>query len=236
MFDRDLDWPTQSAALGCLARYRHSLLLGALVVLLLASPLIDDGGSGGILLSALFSKVLAVGTLAVSRNQRDLVIISGLSAVWLYMTWLHPAWSGSAADELAGAILTLCTLYMAGVLLRSVLTAERVGYDVISGAIAVYLLLGVAWAVIYVMIEGLVPGSFALAEQGRGTIWDQLLYFSFTTLTTLGYGDVAPLSPLARIWAVFEAICGTLFLAVLISRLVGLYGPEAGEPESPSER
>ena len=62
-----------------------------------------------------------------------------------------------------------------------------------------------------------------MGDAGHGTIWDQLLYFSFTTLTTLGYGDIAPLSPIARIWTVFEAIFGTLFLAILIARLVGLY-------------
>ncbi len=112
---------------------------------------------------------------------------------------------------------------MAVVVLRSVVKAETVTRDVISGAVAVYVLLGVAWAVIYVLIEGLVPGSFAVEEVGKGTIWDQLLYFSFATLTTLGYGDISPLSPVARIWAVFEAICGTFFLAVLVSRLVGLY-------------
>ena len=76
---------------------------------------------------------------------------------------------------------------------------------------------------VFVLIEGLQPGSFALGDAERGTIWSQLLYFSFTTLTTLGYGDISPLSPVARIWAVFEAICGTFFLAILISRLVSLY-------------
>lgn len=136
---------------------------------------------------------------------------------------LHPAWSGSVLDEASGVVLALCTLYMAVVVLRSVVKAETVTRDVISGAVAVYVLLGVAWAVIYVLIEGLVPGSFAVEEVGKGTIWDQLLYFSFATLTTLGYGDISPLSPVARIWAVFEAICGTFFLAVLVSRLVGLY-------------
>ncbi|WP_299616472.1 potassium channel family protein [Pelagibius sp.] len=219
-----LDPPDSSSSpLATFGRHKHSLLLGTLVALLLVSPLIEGGGSGSFALSGLFSLVVVVGTLAVSRVQRDLVITLALSAAWLYLTWLHPVWSGGLLDELASVILAACTFYMAGVLLVSVVTAEKVTHDVISGAIAIYLLMGIAWSVIYVLIEGISPGSFGLQQADHGTIWEQLLYFSFTTLTTLGYGDITPLSPIARMWTVFEAISGTFFLAILISRLVSLY-------------
>ena len=206
-----------------LARYRRSALLAVLVLLLLVSPAVDDEGAGGLLLSALFTLVLAAGALVIGHVRRDFLIVLGLSGPWLYLTWLHPVWSGSVLDETAAVLLAACTLYLAGVVLVSVVRAKSVTADVLAGAVAVYLLIGIAWAVIYALIEGLSPGSFALAEAGKGTIWDQLLYFSFTTLTTLGYGDIAPLTPVARIWTVFEAVCGTLYLAILISRLVGLY-------------
>ena len=150
-------------------------------------------------------------------------IVLGLALPWLYLTWLHPVWSGSALDNVASILLAACTLYLAGVLLLKVVTAERVSHDEISGAIAVYLLLGIAWAVIYVVIESLSPGAFHLGSAAQGTIWEQMLYFSLITLTTLGYGDIAPLTPAGRIWAALEAVTGTLYLAVLISRLVGLY-------------
>lgn len=202
---------------------KHTLLLSMLVLLLLASPIIDDRGEGAVWLSGLFTMVLISGALVIGRGRRDMFIILGLAIPWLYLTWLHPVWSGSALDEVTNLFFAAITLYMAAVLLLSVVMAEKVTHDVISGAIAVYLLIGIAWAVIYVLIEGLNPGSFAVADADRGTIWEQLLYFSFTTLTTLGYGDISPLTPVARIWAVFEAICGTFFLAILISRLVSLY-------------
>ena len=219
----DVDAATAPLGALGLGRHKHSLLLGALVLLLIISPLIEDAGTEGIVLSVLFTLVLIVGTLVVSRVIRDLLVVLVLSATWLYLTWLHPVWSGSLLDEVSGLVLAVCTLYMAAVLLFSVIRAERVTHDVIGGAIAVYFLMGIAWAVIFVLIEGVEPGSFSLAEAGKGTIWDQLLYFSFATLTTLGYGDVSPLSAVARVWEVLEAVCGTLFLAVLISRLVGLY-------------
>ena len=223
MPDVNLSKPENHVSTRAIGGHKHGLFLVTLVTLLLVSPLVDDDRSGGIVLSVLFSVALIVGAVVVSRIQRDRYVILALSAPWLYLTWLHPAWSGSTVDEIAGALLAACTFYMAVVLLRNVVTARVVTGDVICGAIAVYLLMGVAWAVIYVLLEGLSPGSFGLGDSSRGTVWDQLLYFSFATLTTLGYGDISPLSPLARIWAVFEAVCGTLFLAVLIARLVGVY-------------
>ena len=216
----DSDGP---AAPGGLHRHKHSLLLAVLVALMLASPAIDDDGPGGVLLSGLFTLVLVGGALVVGRARRDLVVVLALALPWLYLTWLHPVWSGSTLDEVTGVLLAAAILYIAAVLLIGIVTAERVTHDVISGAVAVYLLIGVAWAVIYVIIEGLNPGSFAVGDPSHGTVWDQLLYFSFATLTTLGYGDIAALTPVARMWSVAEAIFGTLFLAVRISRLVGLY-------------
>ena len=214
------------SSFGRVARHRNTVLLATLVVLLLVSPILDDNGVGGLLLSGLFSLLLVVSTFVVSRSRRDLIIVLLLSLPWLYLTWLHPVWSGTLLDEVAGALLAALTLYMAAVLLFGVVMSERVDHDIISGAIGVYLLMGIAWSVVFVLIEGLVPGSFSLGGTEQGTIWSQLLYFSFATITTLGYGDVAPLSPMARIWAILEAVCGTLYLAVLISRLVGLYAPD----------
>lgn len=214
---------SRSSLLPAFGSYRQSLLLGTLILLLLVSPLIEDGGSGGLALSGLFSLVVVVGTLAIGRRRRDLLITLVLSVAWLYLTWLHPVWSGSLADELASVILASCIVYMAAVLLVGVVRTEQVTHDVISGAIAVYLLVGIAWAVVYALVEGLNPGSFRLGPAGQGTIWEQLLYFSFTTLSTLGFGDITPVSPIARMWTVFEAIFGTLYLAILVARLVSLF-------------
>lgn len=231
MVDSDLSAAAGPKPHRTLGRHKHSLLLATLVLLLLVSPTLEGSDAGGLVLSGLFSLLLLVGAFAVGRAYRDLAVVLLLSVPWVYLTWLHPVWSGNVFDELAGALLAACTLYISAVLLFSIVMAERVNHDVISGAIAVYLLMGIAWSVVFVLIEGLAPGSFSLGEADRGTVWGQLLYFSFATITTLGYGDVAPLSPVARIWAILEAVCGSMYLAVLISRLVGLYAPEAAAAE-----
>jgi hypothetical protein len=94
------------------------------------------------------------------------------------------------------------------------------------GGIAAYPLLGVAWAEAFALLEALRPGSFSgavgLAEGGRG--W---FYFSFVTLTTVGYGDILPVHPAARSLAMLEAVTGPLYNAILLARLVPLAMPGA---------
>ena len=92
------------------------------------------------------------------------------------------------------------------------------------GAITLYLLFGVLWAIAYAVIESLVPGSFAgLSEplsQGWSSDW---IYFSFVTMTTLDYGDIVPLTATARTLAYMQAVFGQFYLAILVAGLVGAY-------------
>jgi Na+/H+-dicarboxylate symporter len=122
--------------------------------------------------------------------------------------------------ELLDFLTTItATIFFAIVVLSQVLKKGPITPHRIQGAIAVYLLLGFAWAHVYALIEYLSPGAFtgAVSASGRFTSW---MYFSFVTLATLGYGDIAPLHPIARSLATAEAITGQLYLAILIARLV----------------
>jgi len=107
-----------------------------------------------------------------------------------------------------------------------VLAPGQVTGDKIQGAIAAYILIGMVWATLYVLIDRLHPGSFTDSARGNavGDVEaEDLLYFSFVTLTTTGYGDVAPLSAHARSLAILEQLAGTFYIAILIARLTGLY-------------
>ena len=90
--------------------------------------------------------------------------------------------------------------------------------DGLVGAIFGYLLIASAWALLFRQLEIVHPGSFDLAAGDRDT---QLVYFSLITVTTVGYGDVLPVTAVARIWAALEAVVGTLYIAILIGRIVG---------------
>jgi hypothetical protein len=96
----------------------------------------------------------------------------------------------------------------------------------IRGAIVVYLLLGVMWALLYQVVALTIPQAFRLPEDLAGSDPDalqrQLTYFSYITLTTTGYGDITPVHPVAKMLTMFEALTGQLFLAITIARLVAL--------------
>lgn len=206
-----------------LEHYRFLLLLISLLCLLLISPLLEGGATGEQVLTALLSLVLLAAVHASSGRHWTLALAACFALPWLYLSWLHPIWRGDEADLLAALLLIALALLVLIVILKRVLGSKRVGFDVLCGAVAVYFLLGVIWAVSYTVIEALAPGAFTLADPAAGTIWNQLLYFSFTTLTTLGYGDISPVAPFARIWSTLEAVTGTLYIAVLVARLVSLY-------------
>jgi hypothetical protein len=134
------------------------------------------------------------------------------------------------------AILILATL----TILRAVVLDSVVTVDTIKGAVCVYLLIGVTWLYVFVLIDTVSPGSFRLdpSPEGLVTEWQripQLLYFSFSTLTTLGYGDILPLRGPARTACYLEAVVGQVYLTVLIARLVGMHisQPPSAAPAPP---
>ena len=122
--------------------------------------------------------------------------------------------------------------FTAIVIISHVLRYKRVTADKIYGAMCGYFLIGIVWALIFTLIENAFPGAFRFTPNtfvttqavfGHHFYFSQFLYFSFSTLTTLGYGDIVPLIDIARVASSFEAMFGQLYIAVLISRLVGLH-------------
>ncbi|MBU2677629.1 MAG: two pore domain potassium channel family protein, partial [Gammaproteobacteria bacterium] len=108
--------------------------------------------------------------------------------------------------------------------LRQVAIGTDISANRIAGAVCVYLLLGVIWALAYATVELAAPGSFAgftaWTDRGFDSEW---LYFSFVTMTTLGYGDLLPISATARAMAYMQAVFGQFYIAILVAGLVGVY-------------
>lgn len=105
---------------------------------------------------------------------------------------------------------------------RQVLMTGSVDANKIVGSICIFLLLGIAWAEAYLLVERLFPGSIpALSGDNWRAHVEEALYFSYVSLTTLGYGDISPAQPLARYLAYMEAVTGQFYVAIVIASLIG---------------
>ena len=184
-----------------------------------------------LLIGVLNTAVLISGALAASKARRTMIIAFGFALPALALQWM---WVVSFDRDIGLlSIVTLMLFYVFTIwhLVAYVLKPGAVTGNKLHGAISAFLMLGLFWAFSYQLIEMLVPGSFVnLAEQHRQPTakWRQFVFFSFTTLTTTGYGDIVPVKGHAQSAAILEQLMGTLYVAILIARLAGLYQPGSG--------
>jgi hypothetical protein len=214
----------------------NSLLLVALLLLAVVEPFVRGQTFGHTVFVIMISVVLITAVWAASRSRGLLVVSLSLAAPAFVAAWMHhfarTRFPG-AAFLVFGAIFLGFT---AVVVLRHALASATVTADTIAGAICFYLLLGVIWALIFSLIELAHPGSFleggrplsaAGAEEHQALV-PALLYLSLVTLSTVGYGDILPVTPPARMFAALEGVIGPLYLAVLIAGLVGIHASRSG--------
>lgn len=174
---------------------------------------------------ALFIFLMVSAVYSVSGRRRHLIVALALAvpaAIAQGIVLAKPSrWALIAAILLALAFLCYVTLLV----LAAVLRRGRITGDRIAGAVCVYLMLGFSWALLFGLVEVLQPGSFPASLELAGNPGDEyaFIYYSFVTLSTLGYGDIAPVSASARTFAWLEAVTGQLYLAVLVARMVALH-------------
>jgi len=198
-----------------------AFFLALLVVLGFVLPSLGFGKSDELLYSDfVFSLMLASG-VAIAWGQRWLFLLSFcVASATIAVRWMEFLTPTHALQVWSGVWSLTAIVVIALVLLRQVFRAGPVTSYRVQGAIAVYLLFGAGWAHAYHLTAILHPGSFS----GTGEISSSLdwVYYSYVTLTTVGYGDITPVLPTARMLAVGEALTGQLYLAVLIARLVAM--------------
>jgi hypothetical protein len=221
---------------GFLGRHRFVVLFGLLVLFYVLVPILHHARDAlhpaapplveGILFIALLS--WAVVTVSTGRAATIIAVLLGLSLVVL---WVGGVFVGGDSLVVArygfGAGFFAFAIWM---MLLFIFASRRVTFNTVCASLCVYLLLGLVWALAYSAVDVLSPGAFTwtvtarpapVLRVGRGDA--AVLYFSFATLTTLGYGDIVPTAPLSRMLASVEAVAGQLYLAVLVARLVGLH-------------
>ena len=211
---------------------RSVYLLVSLLALVAIGPWLTENVVGRGLWELLFTLV-TLSSIHMVRVNRGEAMVSGLLALpTLVSLWLRQVVPALGLTQVALVLMTLLLLYTTVAVLLRVFTEERVTMDTLSGALCVYLLMGYLWGSLYALIYLVAPDSFRLPtwwmpgkEQGIATDvpMNLMTYFSFTTLTTLGFGDVLPIGGVARAAVILEAVLGHFYLAVLVARLIGLH-------------
>jgi voltage-gated potassium channel len=214
-------------------RFSTVQLLIALALFFICAPFVEEIKGGDLIVSVLFSLVLIAGVLAVADRKRILVIAIVLAIPAIAGRWINhfrPDLVPPAFFLVAGLFLIA---FVVARLLRFVLRAPSVNVEVLCASISAYLLLGLMWTLAYWLVDRLTPGgafSFNTNAGTRSMNGFTGFYFSFITLSTVGYGDITPVSRIARWLAAMEAMTGLLYVAVLIARLVALYSsPKSGD-------
>jgi hypothetical protein len=201
---------------------------------MITSPFVEDLPSGDRIEAGLLTLVMIFAVLAVGGQRRTLIISLLLAAPAAAGKWLNRVRPDLVSPAVFATAAILFFAFVVAQLIRFILRAPRVDANVICAGLSGYLMLGLLWLPAYVATARLNPAAFTMAAPGATMDGFNAFYFSFITLCTVGYGDVAPASKVARMLAVMEAIIGLFYMTVLISRLVAVYSsaqptPHVGE-------
>jgi Ion channel len=218
------DLQTQSGTKS-LRRFTAAELLLAITALFVLFPFIENLHSATLIESILLTIVLVSAVAAISGRGKILAIAIVLALPALAGRWINHYRPDLLPPEVFLVSAIVVTAFVIANLLRFVLAAPSVNTEVLCAGIAAYMLLALLWMFGYWLVAELVPDAFAFNASIKGEMsikgFDGL-YFSIITLCTVGYGDISPVSKVARMLAAMEAITGPLYLAVLIARLVTL--------------
>lgn len=225
------------------SEHRFSVLLVIVLALLAGPPLLFGFGLPGSWFDATVSLLMlaAILSLCFEPHQRLFALVMGVPTVLLSLG--GHAISGTTGSEVlfVGHLCEVLFLFGAAALIvRSLFSRRTVRFDSIFGAVCGYLFLGLGWAVLYAMLEQAHPGSFqispSLTTEGDPArpLPHVLTYYSFVTLTTVGYGDISPISPAARTLAWIEAISGQFYLAVIVAGLISVLLSPPTESRQPT--
>ena len=209
--------------------FSFQLLLCSLLLLLFI-PGLFYGTIAVVTSRILFTVILLVCLYLTASNRRDLIIGCLLAIPALTSNWLISLFVELSAQSLIYSIsLIIFISFIVSVIFRYLIAARRVDSEMIYAAVCLYMLIGLCWTMIYFAIITVDPGAIKLhvatevaTENASTALLHELIYFSFVTQTTLGYGDLTPVTGIARSFVIAQSLIGQIYVAVIIARLVGL--------------
>lgn len=204
-------------------KIRFSVLLFLTVLMIIAIPFLRGIGRIQLLLDIFTTLILIAAVWATGRGRFQAAVASVIALLFFVLTWAGYWISNDVLPLASNTVGILFFGFVVYSILKHVFEADTVTREIIFAAIVSYLLLAVAWSFGYRLLELVYPGSFNIIDGRAEAAGFNSLYFSFVTITTLGYGDIVPLTDKASSLAVVEALIGQIYLVVLVAWLVGMH-------------
>lgn len=198
--------------------------ISLVILIFVIFPLRQAGLTGRVFLDLVMVSLMISGALATRQNRIITVVTVALVIAGAVLLWAARFYPTRFFMILSAVFSTIILLLYVRIVLLVMFRQGPVTWSRIQGGICAYLLLGMAWASAFNVVEQIHPGSFHFVTEpvNIDQLTSKLIYFSFATLTTVGFGDVLPVYPFARSLAIAEAIVGQLFPAILIGALVAM--------------
>ena len=200
--------------------HTHPLALLLVLLVYMVTTLAWDrqGLAGRLVLASLGSLIPLVSMTGLRGEQTRLLrALSVLGAMQVVALWVYCILPTTSTAYVEAVVSTVFYSYLTVLLVAYLARSRKVDANTVYAAATVFLLLGIAWSHAHHLIEMAMPGSYS-----SGMNATDYLYFSFTALTTTGFGDILPLSSTARLATLLEEVMGTLYVAILIGRIVGI--------------
>ena len=209
---------------------RYTVLLFTILLMIVAQPLFATHKLAQAFVTLLMSLVLLAALYSLSESRGFFIFGLILMAPAFIARWIVQFFPSSTVDVIAAISASTFIFFTVIALVRQLFNVRRVTLDTIAAAICAYLLMALAWGFMFALVAFKQPDAFSAGlvlkpSRDSASIIAELhnfIYYSFVCLTTTGYGDIAPRSEIARMLSILESVCGQMYLAVLIARLVSL--------------
>ena len=202
-------------------KFANHYLLASIILVFFIGPVAFDYGLLSIVNLEILFLVILIFSIFLHQHDSKLFKVTVASLIIILINILFFDNNQSVSQYFLKILIVSITIVE---LFKEIFKTKKIDSYIISSAISIYVLVGIFWYLLFMFLLMIDPDSFDIRNFNPEMVSIDMIYFSFTTLTTLGYGDITPLSYTAKMWSITEAMMGVMFLAVMISRVVSLFG------------
>ena len=202
-------------------KFANHYLLASIILVFFIGPVAFDYGLLSIVNLEILFLVILIFSIFLHQHDTKLFKVTVVSLIIILINILFFDNNQSVSQYFLKILIVSITIVE---LFKEIFKTKIIDSHIISSAISIYVLVGIFWYLLFMFLLMIDPDSFDIRNFNPEMVSIDMIYFSFTTLTTLGYGDITPVSYTAKMWSITEAMMGVMFLAVMISRVVSLFG------------